>query len=242
MKENRINVINRNGVLIVDSKEVALNFNKNHSNVIKKIEGVKEDLGNLFNQVEIDSVKLNEYFIEDVYIDEKGELRKKYYLTNKGFDLVALSFIGEKALLYKVAYIEEFHRMQGLLKQSLNNYKTYINDNRNKLEFIEHTEEESSNYTNDIGELANIISDKGIKIGRNKLFSVLREKKILKKDNSPYQTYIDREWFVVKRTYKVDSFDVEHIYNKTFVTVRGQLEIFKMLKEKMNYGFGTIIA
>src|SRR5690606_22311031 len=35
-------------------------------------------------------------------------------------------------------------------------------------------------------------------IGRNKLFAFLREKKIIRSNNTPYQEYIDRGYFAVK--------------------------------------------
>lgn len=261
MIDNKINVINRNGIMVVDSREVAENFDKLHSNVIKKIEATKKELLELFtefkiefsnnlakvendssSQVKIDFVKLNEYFIEDSYLDESGKMNKKYYLTQKGFDLVALSFTGQQALLYKVLYIEEFHRMRKLLEESNKNYKSYIDNKKDKLEFIEHTEEENSDYTIDIGELANIISDKGISIGRNKLFSILRKRRVLKIDNLPYQQYINKKWFTVKTSYKVDTYGVERVYSKTLVTVKGQIEIFKLMKNQVNYGFGEVIV
>lgn len=251
MINNKINVINRNSVMVVDSREVAENFDKRHNNVIRKIESTKKELLELFTQLDFELSnnlaelknelsKISEYFIEDNYLDESGKLNKKYYLTQKGFDLVALSFTGPQALLYKILYIEEFHRMRNLLEESNKNYKVYIDDKKDKLEFIEHTEEENSDYTIDIGELANIISDKGIRIGRNKLFSILRKRRILKEDNLPYQQYINKNWFVVKTSYKVDKYGVERAYSKTLVTVKGQIEVFKLMKNQVNYGFGEV--
>ena len=39
-------------------------------------------------------------------------------------------------------------------------------------------------------------------IGRNKLFEILRDKKILDRSNIPYQTYVDRGYFrVVEQKY-----------------------------------------
>lgn len=37
-------------------------------------------------------------------------------------------------------------------------------------------------------------------MGRNKLFSFLREKKVLNKDNEPYQYYVDRGYFRLVET------------------------------------------
>ncbi|SEB15958.1 Phage antirepressor protein KilAC domain-containing protein [Thalassobacillus cyri] len=42
------------------------------------------------------------------------------------------------------------------------------------------------------------IAAKSLGTGRNKLFKFLKQKKILMSNNTPYQTYIDRGYFVVK--------------------------------------------
>lgn len=39
---------------------------------------------------------------------------------------------------------------------------------------------------------------KSVGYGRNKLFTFLRDQKILMRDNVPYESYINREWFTVK--------------------------------------------
>lgn len=46
-----------------------------------------------------------------------------------------------------------------------------------------------------IGDVANALGIKGI--GRNKLFEILRDKKVLKDDNQPYRQFIDKGYFRV---------------------------------------------
>lgn len=46
-----------------------------------------------------------------------------------------------------------------------------------------------------MGEMAKLLKDKHIEIGRNRLFAILREEGILMKSNVPYQQYIDRGYF-----------------------------------------------
>lgn len=63
-------------------------------------------------------------------------------------------------------------------------------------------------------------------IGRNKLFEFLREYKILRSDNTPYQKYIDANWFrVIEQKYSKDG--EVHINFKTLVYQKGMDNIRK---------------
>ena len=74
-----------------------------------------------------------------------------------------------------------------------------------------------------------------IKIGRNTLFKKLRELKILRKDNIPYQAYVDRGYFrVIENTYRYNESDVVKIHYKTTVLPKGQTFIIKLLKNPSN--------
>jgi len=66
------------------------------------------------------------------------------------------------------------------------------------------------------------------RLGRNKLFKLLREKGILMKDNIPYQEYIDKGYFrTIEQKYtKPDG--TTHIYIKTLVYQKG-LEFIRKL-------------
>lgn len=61
---------------------------------------------------------------------------------------------------------------------------------------------------------------KSFGIGRNTLMKVLREKAILRKNNTPYQKYIDSGYFVVKvKPIKIGGSDTNYV--QTFVTGKG---------------------
>lgn len=57
-------------------------------------------------------------------------------------------------------------------------------------------------------------------IGRNKLFALLRKKKIIRSNNTPYQEYIDRGYFEVKEK-PIKMGDASFNYAQTFVTAKG---------------------
>lgn len=69
-----------------------------------------------------------------------------------------------------------------------------------------------------------------IKIGRNTLFSKLREHGILMRDNMPYQYYIDRGYFkCIENAFTQNN--IKRIYTKTMITAKGQDYLVRKLKD-----------
>lgn len=69
-------------------------------------------------------------------------------------------------------------------------------------------------------------------IGRNKLFSFLREQKVLRENNEPYQSYVDDGWFrCVESKFTKPNGDI-CVNIKTVVLQKGLDGIRKLLKEK----------
>lgn len=70
-----------------------------------------------------------------------------------------------------------------------------------------------------------------IKIGRTTLFKKLRELKVLRKDNIPYQSYINRGYFkVIESTYRYNESETVKISYKTTILPKGQTFIMNLLK------------
>ncbi|TGB04710.1 BRO family protein [Halobacillus salinus] len=67
-------------------------------------------------------------------------------------------------------------------------------------------------------------------IGRNKLFMYLKQKKILMSNNTPYQTYLDRGYFVVKEK-SIQMGDKVMNKPQTYVTPKGVDYLDKLLNE-----------
>jgi len=68
-------------------------------------------------------------------------------------------------------------------------------------------------------------------IGRNKLFKFLREHKIMRANNTPYQEYIDRGYFEVKEK-PIQMGDSVINYAQTFVTAKGVDYLRKVLEKE----------
>ena len=81
----------------------------------------------------------------------------------------------------------------------------------------------------EMGHVAKVLGIKGI--GRNKLFEILRNKKILDKNNIPYQKFVDSGYFrVLEQKYTTPNGEVK-INIKTMVFQKGVDYIRKIIKE-----------
>ena len=104
-----------------------------------------------------------------------------------------------------------------------------IEEQKPLVEYAEHIQ--ASKDVIDMKSMAKLASKNGIKIGRNKLFSFLRDRKILDRENIPYANYMDKEWFqVVESPYTFNNGDVK-IIKTTLVSPKGQIGIIRQLKK-----------
>ena len=104
-----------------------------------------------------------------------------------------------------------------------------IEEQKPLVEYAEHIQ--ASKDVIDMKSMAKLASKNGIKIGRNKLFSFLRDRKILDRENIPYANYMDKEWFeVVESTYTFSNGE-EKITKTTLVKPKGQIGIIRQLKK-----------
>lgn len=108
MLEN-IKVINQNGDLVVSSREVAQNFEKRHTEVLRAIESKISENAKLRSQ---------NFFIENNYkVERNNKTYKEYLMTRDGFSFLVMGFTGKKADEWKIKYIEAFNEMENYIKQ-----------------------------------------------------------------------------------------------------------------------------
>lgn len=92
----------------------------------------------------------------------------------------------------------------------------------------------ASDDTININQMAKILRDEKFKnVGRNRLFEFLRDEKILMNDNTPYQKYLEQDYFEVIESVGND----EKIYPQTLITTRGQVFVTKMVRNKYDNWF-----
>lgn len=101
-----IKVIEKEGLLVVTSRQVASDFEKRHADVIEKIEEFIKTENSVMTM-----------FIESSYKAGTGKSYKEYLITRDGFSLLVMGFTGAKALQWKLKYIEAFNKMETKLKE-----------------------------------------------------------------------------------------------------------------------------
>ncbi len=103
-----------------------------------------------------------------------------------------------------------------------------IESDKDKVEWAETCE--LSDDVVSFGDYAKILHKRdGIQIGRNRLFKLARDEKILDERNMPYQAYLDRGWFEVVQ-YPV-YIDGEVVLKFTpYITPQGQKGLAKIVK------------
>lgn len=104
--KNLINITEKDGQLVVSSRQVAENFEKEHKNVLQSITELIAQTSTAENSA---------LFIKSDYIASNGKRNPEYLMTRDGFSLLVMGFTGSKALEWKLKYIEAFNHMEAEL-------------------------------------------------------------------------------------------------------------------------------
>lgn len=98
-------VIMKDKQAVTSSLQVADTFGKEHRNVLANIGGL---LKNKHTQ---------HMFVKGTYINsQNGQSYPEYYMNRDGFTLLAMGFTGDKALQFKLQYIDAFNKMEQQVK------------------------------------------------------------------------------------------------------------------------------
>ncbi len=234
-----IQVLRKGNNLVVSSRVIAEELRKQHKHVLEAIKKISPNFD-------------PSYFIESTYLDKYNREKREVLLTRDGFTLYMFNIQGYND--FKMAYINKFNEMEKQLQQvkqdsymiadPIERAKRWIEEETVRQEQAKQLEEQKplvqfankvagSSDCIDVGTFAKLIKDEGIKLGRNKLFEKLRDMKILMKNNQPYQTYIDREYFIVKEFTYNTSYG-EKIQTKTLITGKGQIWLTEKLRNSVD--------
>ena len=113
----------QNDQVITTSLLVAETFEKEHRNVLKAIRKL----------MSATNVAVAQMFDETTYVNEQGKEQPMFFMNRDGFTLLAMGFSGERALKFKVDYINAFNAMEEELKSQ----KPALPDLDLKVRFIE---------------------------------------------------------------------------------------------------------
>jgi Rha family phage regulatory protein len=209
---NDIILSTQNGEPVVSSRQIAENFDKNHRDVLRAVDNLKEDVRN-FAQM----------FFEGTDQDSYGREQRAYLMNRDGFTLLAMGFTGKAALEWKLKYIAAFNEMEKKLAEQpqltrsqllataliaaheeLEEKDKQIETMKPKALFADAVS--ASNQSILVGEMAKLLSQNGIQIGQNRLFQWMRENGYLIKDkkrtdyNMPTQKSMELRLFEIKET------------------------------------------
>lgn len=243
---NGIILSTQNGEPVVSSRQIAENFDKNHRDVLRAVDNLKEDVRN-FAQM----------FFESTEPDSYGREQRAYLMNRDGFTLLAMGFTGKAALEWKLKYIAAFNEMEKKLTEQpqltrsqllataliaaheeLEEKDKQIETMKPKVLFADAVSASQKSIL--VGELAKLLSQNGINIGQNRLFDWLRRNGYLIKDpkrsdyNLPTQRSMEMGLFEIKET-TIQHSDHISINRTPKISGRGQVYFVNLfLKAEKN--------
>lgn len=224
-----------NNRIFTNSLLVAEKFGKLHKNIMQTIK-------DLMTSAE----KSADLFIESEYPDNYGRMQPMYIMNRDGFTLLVMGFTGDKALQFKLDYIEAFNRMEEQIKtgdfqipqsfsealmlaakqqEQIEQANRTISKLQPKADFADKAFETSDKV--DIGMAAKILK---LGFGRNILFKKLKEMGVFFSNrNEPKQKYINAGYFEMTEKFIERENHPGFVVTKVLVTQKGLAYINHLL-------------
>jgi len=125
--------------IMTTSLDIAEHFGKQHKHVVRDIKKLLSEI--IVNAPKIGLIKAENssqkdvsepkiglakqkttaskqlFFVGDYYKDGRGRLKPMWQISRDGFALLAMGFTGEKALKWKLNYINAFNQMESILTE-----------------------------------------------------------------------------------------------------------------------------
>lgn len=102
--------LNKKEVNVVSSLDIAETFEKEHRHVLEDIRRILDS---------ISTAEISALFYESSYTASNGKKNPMYYMNRDGFTLLVMGYTGEKAMKFKLAYINQFNQMEKMLQGKL---------------------------------------------------------------------------------------------------------------------------
>ena len=218
----------KNGIEMT-SRELAEITGKRHDNVMADI---RDEMERLEKEGEVAEL----IFQEGEYKDLNNQSRPMFIFGKEGALQIAMRYsaIIRRKVILRLEEMEKAWNTPALVmaralqiaNKELEEHRAKVLEYKPKAEFYDDIMQ--SDDTIDIGQLAKTLNVNGI--GRNKLFEILREKKILDRRNIPYQNFVDAGYFRTIETSYTSGGDTK-IHIKTVVYQKGVDYIRKILKK-----------
>lgn len=220
---------------MTNSLLVAEKFGKSHKDVIRSIKELLTLAQNCAN-----------LFVESEYPDTYGRMQPMYIMNRDGFTLLVMGFTGDKALQFKLDYIEAFNKMEETIKnggfqipatfrdalllavkqqEQIDEQQKQLSAQAPKVLFADAVQ--TSQRSCLVAELAKILQQNGMNIGQNRLFTWLRENDYLCSKgqyyNQPTQKAMELGLFELKQTSINKPDGTVLVTTTTKVTGKGQI-------------------
>lgn len=202
----------KSGEPVASSRQVAENFGKEHKDTLESIRQI----------LAAENSATKSMFYETTF-ENRGKQYPMYLMNRDGFTLLAMGFTGKAALEWKLKYIAAFNEMEKKLTEQpqltrsqllataliaaheeLEEKDKRIAELTPKGVFADAVSASSQSIL--VGEMAKLLSQNGIQMGQNRLFSWMRENGYLIKDrkrtdyNMPTQKSMELRLFEIKET------------------------------------------
>lgn len=203
----------------VTTKELAEGLKIGESTVKRAVEKLRPVLG------EVNKNNQGGYlFNEKQATLIKQEIQKHHNLSSRQIDGVSTDYemelMTQKVLAYHIQKANEYKERAELAEKKLV-------EQAPKVDFYDTvTKSADSMDMRDVAITLNFPN-----LGRNKIFKILRDRKILDRNNKPYQSYVNQGYFKIVETENTDALGNTHINSKTVVFQKG-LDFIRKTIEK----------
>ena len=105
--------------VVVSSVQLAEHFDKRHCDILRLLNALLRSAN---------KQRLSKHFFKSNYKDETGKNNTMYLMDRDGFSLLVMSFKGEKALKWKLDFIDAFNAMQQEIRNNEHKLNTDLKD------------------------------------------------------------------------------------------------------------------
>ena len=105
--------------VVVSSVQLAEHFDKRHCDILRLLNALLRSAN---------KQRLSKHFFKSNYKDETGKNNTMYLMDRDGFSLLVMSFKGEKALKWKLDFIDAFNAMEQEIRNNEHKLNTDLKD------------------------------------------------------------------------------------------------------------------
>lgn len=221
---------------------IKIEVNENQEQIVSARElherlGIKERFSLWFERAKQNLIEGYDY-CRSTYTNTNNQTFDDYLINIDTAKHLSMVSGGEKAHEIRQYFIQvekAWNNPEQVMARALQVSNRVLLEYKQKLELIKPKADfydavVGSSETIDMGQVAKVLN---MGVGRNQLFEILRDNKILRQNNEPFQSYVDRGWFrIVEVKYQMPNGDTR-INCKTVVFQKGVDGIRKLLKEIM---------